>query len=128
MDTLRDTFEQHYRRWKAHAEDDALALSSSDVAYTDNPPFRAMVEMGWPAVPYLIEKLRTDDGNHFLIHALAEITGHRITLEEARAAQGDPGAVPGNQAYVACWLAWWDAHPKNPDAGAQGTQESGRQP
>ena len=105
MADAHDTFEAHYQRWQAHVEGEAVSLASDDRPYIDNAPYRAIVEMGWPAVPHIIEKLRTDEQAHFFIHALAEITGHRFTAGETSAEAQQP---TGNQAEAARWLAWWD--------------------
>ena len=87
----------------------ATELSSDDAAYTSLPSFRALVELGWPAVPHMIEKLRTDEEAHFLIHALAEITGEHPLYEETGAGGRPPERPLGNQAEAAAWIAWWEA-------------------
>jgi len=108
MDAHRERFEQYYRKWKTHIQDDEIALSSSDDAYIQNPPYRAMVAMGWDAVPHIIEKLRTDEDAHFLIHALKEITGKQFMEDDIKAARAQYGRPLGNQAYAAMWIEWWN--------------------
>ena len=108
MDASHQEFEQRYRAWKAYIQDDEIALSSSDQAYIHNPPYRAIVEMGWEAVPLIIEKLKTDEEAHFLIHALREITQERRVDADLEANQAPSNKPRGNQAYAEKWIAWWD--------------------
>jgi hypothetical protein len=105
MQSIRDRFEALYREWKEQVDSGSVSLSSSDDTYVSLPAFRAMVALGEAAIPYMIEKLRTDEDAHFLIHALAEITGERPRPPAPGAGVDRP---LGNQATAAAWVAWWD--------------------
>jgi hypothetical protein len=106
MQSIRDGFEALYREWKEQVDSGSVSLSSSDDAYVAVPAFRAMVALDQAAIPFMIEKLRTDEDAHFLIHALAEITGERPP-PPARADRAAEGPL-GNRAQAAAWVAWWD--------------------
>ena len=105
---MRETFEDRYRQWKAFiAGDDAISLSSSDAPYVSNPQFEAIVELGEPAIPFILEKIRTDDDAHFLVHAIERITGKRFTPRELEEGGRRHGSPLGNQGYAALWEEWW---------------------
>jgi hypothetical protein len=108
MGNTATNFENHYQKWRTYCRSDAVALSSSDDAYVNNPHFQAMVDMGEDAVPYIMQKLRTDEDAHFLIHALERITNKRFTPEEIEEAKVRYGTPLGNQGYAAMWLDWWN--------------------
>lgn len=103
--SIRDRFDALYRAWNEQVATGPASLSSSDDAYLALPAFRGMVALGRPAIPLMIEKLRADAEAHFLIHALAEITGEQPRLPPPRNGAGDPR---GNQSTAAAWVAWWD--------------------
>ena len=105
MQSIRDRFETLYRQWNEQVASGPISLASSDDAYVGVPAFRALVALGAPAIPFMIEKLRTDEGAHFLIHALAEITDERPRLP---ASGSGPDGPLGNRAAAAAWVAWWD--------------------
>ena len=120
MESTWEAFEAHYRKWKAYIRSDAVVLASFDEAYVANPSFQAMVDIGPDALPYLIEKLRTDEEAHFLIHVLSEITKKRFTPEEIAMAQVRYDTPLGNQHYAAMWLDWWAEHgTKNDERNVQ---------
>ena len=68
--------------------------------------------MGEEALPYIFEKLDTDEDAHFLIHALNKITNKRFTIEEINAAKAHYGSILGNQGYAVMWRTWWDEQKK----------------
>ncbi len=72
---------------------------SDNEHYTMNEPFRTIVALGPPAVPYIVAKLNAPDG-HFLIFALSSITAKRFSPAELAGRQS-------NQAVAALWLDWW---------------------
>jgi hypothetical protein len=106
MSRVDDDFEARYRRWR-QAVDAAASLRSDDAAYADTPELAAIVALGPGAVPRVLEKLESDPGAHFLVHALARITGHRFSDEELEAARARAGGVLGNQAMAQLWRGWW---------------------
>lgn len=108
MKNIDEAFEDSYQKWKSFIQSDAVALSSRDEDYVNNPHFQAIVNLGKEAVPYIIQKLQTDESAHFLIHALESITQHQFTPAEVAAAQARSGAPLGNQGYAAMWQDWWN--------------------
>jgi len=102
-------FERLYREWRSHVDRSVTPYSSSDHHYIQNPHFDAIVNLGSDALPFIMEKLRSNEYAHFLIHALARITGKRFSLEELRACRPLADGPLGNQAFVQLWLSWWDS-------------------
>ncbi|HSS22522.1 MAG TPA: hypothetical protein VLL54_20795 [Pyrinomonadaceae bacterium] len=100
-------FEDLYQAWKSFIESDDIRLSSVSKDYISNPHFEAIVKLGPEAVPYIIEKLETDESAHFLIHALEEIVHKKFTPEEIEQGQARYGVPLGNQGYAAMWRDWW---------------------
>lgn len=103
--SISDRFNALYRDWNQQVAAGPTSLSSSDDAYIALPAFRGMVALGRPAIPLMIEKLRSDAEAHFLIHALAEITGEQPGPPAPRNGADHP---LGNQSSAAAWVAWWD--------------------
>lgn len=60
------------------------AMLSSITAMADHPSYRAIITLGMPVVPLLLQDLKRDDNpsNAFWYMALEEITGHDIQLPE----------------------------------------------
>jgi hypothetical protein len=75
---------------------------SDNASAVMNEPFRRMVALGPPAIPYIMEKLTTDPGGHFLIFALSSITGKQFSPAEL----ADKWS---NQEIAALWVKWWQA-------------------
>ena len=104
---IEDDFCQRYEAWKKYVHDEAACeLASSDKPFVENPPFRAIVALGPPAIPAIVRHLFRDDLSHFLVHALRELTGHEFSSEDRLAAIQLFGHL-GNQAECAMWLGWW---------------------
>jgi hypothetical protein len=106
---IGEQFERLYEEWSRSVQDASIAYSSSDRDYIQNPHFDAIVELGHDALPFIMEKLRSDEGAHFLIHALTRITGRRFPPGEAEADRASAGEPIGNQAIARLWLSWWDS-------------------
>lgn len=110
---MEEEFNRRYAEWKAHIEsDDSMALLSSDDAFIDNAHFRRIVALGDAAIPHILPRLLCEEEGHFLVHALAEITGHDFSEQEYRAAEQLFGKPLGNQAIAAMWLGWWGKQQK----------------
>lgn len=107
MRSTADVFEELYAKWKSFIANDANPLSSSDADYIRNPQFEAIVQLGEGAIPLILEKLRTNDSAHFLVHALGRIAGDPFTPGEIADAQRRYGAPLGNQGYARLWQEWW---------------------
>ena len=107
-ETIGERFEQLYGEWSSYVQQNIL-YSSSDRDYIQNPHFDAIVALGSDALPFIMEKLRSDEHAHFLIHALARITGKQFSPEEIEAYRSPADGPLGNQAFVQLWLSWWDS-------------------
>ena len=70
MDSL---FEARYQQWKSFISTGTLSLSSFTDDYINNEPFQAIVDLGPEAIPFIIQKMKTDEDAHFLVHALERI-------------------------------------------------------
>jgi hypothetical protein len=104
-----ERFEQLYRAWSSDVQHNMNPYSSSDRDYIQNPHFEAIVDLGSEALPFIMEKLRSDEHAHFLIHALTRITGMHFSPEEVAASQARAAGPIGNQAMVQLWLSWWES-------------------
>ena len=108
-EAVGEQFEQLYRAWSNDVQHNMNPYSSSDRDYIQSPHFDAIVDLGSEALPFIMEKLRWDEHAHFLIHALARITGKHFSPEEVAASRSPADGPIGNQAIVQLWLSWWDA-------------------
>lgn len=104
-----ERFEQLYGEWTRSLQQSTTPYSSSDRDFIQNPPFEAIVDLGPDALPFIMEKLRSDAQAHFLIHALSRITGKRFSPEEIAASSSSADGPIGNQALARLWLSWWDS-------------------
>lgn len=109
MTSTRDDFEQAYRRWRAAASAPARARLSSSAAVAEGPELDAIVALGPPAVPRILEAMERDPDAHFLVLALERITGRRPGEDELASARARFGAPLGNQQLAVLWREWWDA-------------------
>lgn len=107
MSDLAGVFAERYQEWQRHCSRSEVSESSSDRAYIDDPSFAALVALGEEAVPLIIDKLGSDPDAHFLVHALARITGVRFAAEELAEARREFGDPLGNQGLAQLWLRWW---------------------
>jgi hypothetical protein len=107
MTDLAKEFEKHYQAWKSFVDSDEVALSSFSKDYIKNPHFEAIVKLGPEVVPNILDKLRTDETAHFLVHALERITKKSFTREEMIAGEERYGSPLGNQGLAAMWQDWW---------------------
>lgn len=108
-ETVGERFEQLYREWLSYVRQSLISYSSADRDYIQNPHFDAIVDLGSDALPFIMEKLRSDDEAHFLIHALARITGKNFSRKELEAHRSPADGPSGNQTFVQLWLSWWDS-------------------
>jgi hypothetical protein len=111
---MKTLFESRYGAWKEYIKQPAVRVNSADSAYTDNKPFEEIVELGIPALPYIVEKLEKDTSAHFLIYAMKRMTKKKFVLKkvgEGRYITDDfPGMViegSGNQRRAKLWIRWW---------------------
>lgn len=87
-------FRDLVRQWKA-----GRGHSSSPRRLAQHPAYRAIVAMGWPAVPLLLAELQRSPDLWF--SALREITKQDPVTEEAK---GDLAAM------ASAWLGWGRRH------------------
>lgn len=107
-DTISKRFEQRYSEWSSYIRN-MNSYSSSDRDYVQNSHFEAIIDLGSEAVPFIMAKLKSEEHAHFLVHALAIITGKRFSAEEIATYRKTTDSPLGNQAMAEVWLSWWDA-------------------
>lgn len=73
MPDMHNLFEERYQQWKSFINTGTLSLSSSSDDYINNEQFQSIVDLGGEAIPFIIEKMKTDEDAHFLVHALERI-------------------------------------------------------
>jgi hypothetical protein len=74
MHGMDELFEERYQQWKSFINAGTLSLSSSSDDYVNNEQFQSIVALGPEAIPFIIQKMKTDEDAHFLVHALERIT------------------------------------------------------
>lgn len=94
-------FDRRADAWLAHCE--ANSAASDPNVYLNDPSFDALVALGEPAVPLIIERYR--NGSLFWGAVLARITGRTefgngLTGRLTQTKQG--------------WLSWWGGHGRRP--------------
>jgi hypothetical protein len=104
-----EVFENLYEKWRSFIQKDDLSLSSLSEDYINNEHFQAIVDLGLKAIPFIIQKLQTDENAHFLIYALEEITKHSFNAAEIAIARDRYGGEFGNQLLAKMWQEWWNA-------------------
>jgi hypothetical protein len=95
MSELGTCFEALAREWEAHLA--AHRESSNPYKFITHPSFEALVALGRPAVPLIIERYR--EGSVFWGAALRRITGVSTFGE---------GVVGDLEGARRRWLAWWE--------------------
>ncbi|MFP2930534.1 hypothetical protein ACLESO_36110 [Pyxidicoccus sp. 3LG] len=97
MSDVGARFEELAKEWEAHCA--AHREASNPYVFLNHPSFEALVALGRPAVPLIIERYR--DGSLFWGSALRRITGV--------ATFGD-GVVGNLSETRRSWLKWWDVN------------------
>lgn len=87
---VESTFRALAQEWK-----DGCRLTSSTSAMVAHPAYQAIIALGQPAVPLLLQELEREPAHWF--EALRAITG------EDPVSRDDWGNIP---AMTATWLAW----------------------
>lgn len=75
---LRYRFEKHYNNWIA-APHLLLGYPHSHKWHTYKD-YRAIIEMGWDAVPFILAQIR--EHNYMLMHLLPELTHKNVMISE----------------------------------------------
>ena len=96
----REQFDTLFEEWQRVIQDPKIQLSSRPQDYIDNEPYRAIIELGKDALPFVIEKL--EQGVFFLNQAVADIEGVRI--EELISPKK---RFPSEQEKSELLIEWW---------------------
>jgi hypothetical protein len=97
---IREKFDDLFAQWEEAIQDPRVQISSRPQDYIDNEPYRAIVNLGQEALPYVMEKL--EQGAFFLNQAvldIAEISMDEILEEEQ--------PFPSEQDKSELLLRWW---------------------
>jgi len=106
--TTKREFERHYREWRDLIESTPrLRYSSKTTDFMDNEPFRRLVALGLPALPFIMAKVR--DGDFFLNNAVFEITG--LTTADV---VPDADETYPQQEIAQFLVEWWDRQTSSP--------------
>ncbi|WP_426749207.1 hypothetical protein [Myxococcus sp. Y35] len=97
MSDVGARFDSLAKAWEAHCAEHREA--SNPLVFVNHPSFEALVALGRPAVPLIVERYR--EGSLFWGAALRRITG--VTTF------GD-GVVGNLDATRRGWLSWWAEH------------------
>jgi hypothetical protein len=87
----RQKFNRYYAQWQRECDQPKVPIMSDSRAFTNLPGYRAIVELGHPALPYLREKMEHDSGFDFMLaYAAIEIEGwkERDFPDNLRGVQG----------------------------------------
>lgn len=92
---VRDRFRVHFAKWVQDT-----SAKSSYAALMTHPSYQAILGLGLPAVPYLLQEISTGGGGA-LIAALEAITGENPIRPEHESS---------SKLMVEDWLAWGKAN------------------
>ncbi len=118
---VESLFEAKYAAWAAWLQEHASPSSKIDLSTLfDNQPFRDIVALGPPAVPYMVDKMQE---NHWIGEALSRITTYRwhtirlgpgpgqwVWMVEEFPDMVNESRPPGG---VEVWPRWWTEGPKH---------------
>ena len=100
---LREAFDAHYLGWRRFIEaDPARSLSSDPAVLSSGPDYDAIVALGTPAIPLLLERMG-DEGELFLNLAMGRITGQAPPPPEA----GAPLPIHSENWKRDWWVSQW---------------------
>ena len=94
MKTAKE-FEIYTKEWKKHYQ--SVMFSSNTKVYLDHPAYQKLVNLGDPAIPFIISRYKIDNLPWGFV--LQEITGIKIIA--------DPDAFSPPEVR-ARWIAWWE--------------------
>jgi hypothetical protein len=115
---IKSLFEDRYKLWYEYCL--SQGHSSLTYKYTNNEPFREIVALGIPALPYIIEKTMEESRNSpFLFSifpAICYITKANLVIvfkekdgELVKTISGFPYVAPKeNEDSRAMWMRWWN--------------------
>ncbi len=96
-DTFRELFENRYRAWRTWVGDHPY-LST----YTTSPEFQAIVALGPPVVPFLIEKIEQNPEDFHL-----EVAVHRIAKKRFDKTEWPQGKRGDAKTAAEMYVQWW---------------------
>jgi hypothetical protein len=113
--TLKEEFDTKFSAWEKRCSRIDIAIQSDTSARTNIEEYRALVAMGKPALPLLMEKLEA--GEFFLNKAVQEITGIDIAPRGSIGPlEWKPGVRPFSEQDVSeRWIEWWKVHKDSPE-------------
>ncbi|WP_028314354.1 hypothetical protein [Desulfatibacillum aliphaticivorans] len=113
--TIKGQFDEAYRNWQIYCDTPDVMYSSLRSTYVENEPFGAIINLGPPALPVIMEKLQKDkdndwQGGDFLLwYAVKEITG--VDLEQWDLFESEPDIA---EKYIQWWhenkASWSQGH------------------
>ena len=106
-------YEQAFDSWKTYIQRPEIQASSRTSDYIDNPPYRQIVALGKPALPFIMADIAK--GEFFLNDAAKQITGIDVVKLYPHE------QVLGEQDVSRLWLRWW----KKNGAALDGSPSSG---
>ncbi len=73
---IKEQFDSLYAEWEKLIRDPKIQASSRPQDYTNNEPYRKIVELGKDALPFILEKM--EQGIFFMNEAALKITGNTV--------------------------------------------------
>jgi hypothetical protein len=111
---LKEEFDAKFASWKGHCNRPEISIHSNLNYYIKTPEYDALVAMGKPALPFLMEKLEA--GEFILNDAVKKITGINIVVRESVPLKWGPDVPPFSALDVSkLWLEWWKEHKDLPE-------------
>ena len=90
-----EVFEIHTKEWDKHCQ--SVLFSSNMKDYLDHPAYQKLVQLGYPAIPFIIARYKIDNLPWGFV--LQAITGIEIIA--------NPDAFSPAQ-VKASWIKWWE--------------------
>ena len=97
---IKTKFVKHFEEWKKELEQDSNSFSSNFTHICNTDDYKAIIKLGKPALPYLIQKLR--EGYFLLNDAVSSIA--QIDIRESNRIS----AYYSEQKISALWIEWWE--------------------
>lgn len=105
IDDISYEFQIAYEEWYEYCQTPPPGYCCSSESYIDNIYFERIVEMGEPALPLIMDKIREgyrtgwEEGNFFLWYSVRDITG--VDLSEG---------IDSEQEIALRYLEWWESY------------------
>ena len=102
---IKERFDALFSEWEKIIDDPKIRISSRPWDYINNQPYKAIVNLGEEALPFIMEKL--EQGVFFLNQAVLDITGVKIER-----IMGKEKRFPSEQEKSRLLIDWWNAQNK----------------